>query len=171
MTSDWFSDLCRRSAFRRRIRLHTTRDFMSESEARASMHLTPQQWARARRRHEVLSVPLGNARYYPRVKMQGGRQQHRLRRLIRALGDTPPWLALSWLESRWTNLSGRTPLAAIRRGDLYFDALCDAEDQGSLYAMHDPADLPLAPAESEREGDERFGYRVHIPVTTGMFTK
>jgi hypothetical protein len=90
---------------------------------------------------------------------------------VRLLGPTPPWLALTWLESRWTNLSRRTPLAAIRRSDLYFDAQCDAEDQCSLYAMHDPAEVPVAPAESEREGDERLGYRVHIPVNKGLFTE
>jgi hypothetical protein len=149
---------------RRRIRLHTTHDFLTEADFRAAAHMTRQQLALAKRRGDVFSVPIGRARYYPRVLLEVGRQPHRLRRLVRLLGPTPPWLALTWLESRWTNLGRRTPLAAIRRGDLYFDALCDAEDQGSLYAMHDPADVPVAPAESEPEGDDQFGYRVHIPV-------
>lgn len=64
-------------------------------------------------------------------------------------------------ESAATHAAEKT----IRRSDLFFDALCDAEDQGALYAMHDPAEVPVVPTEVEPENDDRFGYEVHIPLS------
>jgi hypothetical protein len=62
---------------RRRIRLHTTHDFLTEADFRAAAHMTRQQLALAKRRGDVFSVPIGRARYYPRVLLKGGRQPQR----------------------------------------------------------------------------------------------
>jgi hypothetical protein len=172
--SKWLDEVLRRENRRRRIRLHTTADFLAEPGFRAAMNMTRQQLALAKRRGEVFSLPIGHARYYPAVLTKGGRQQHRLRRLVRALGpQTPPWLALNFFESRWANLRERTPMQAIRRGDLFFDAREHALDDGELYRLEDrpvqqqaPA---VAPAETEDDKDSPYGYPVLVARTKSTF--
>jgi hypothetical protein len=91
---------------------------LSAEEAGKIAGITRQAIDKRRRGNAILGVREGSDWKYPACQFRDGEVLPGIAEVVRGLADQGPWATLDFLLARDSALGGRSPLEALRQGDL-----------------------------------------------------